>query len=373
MNIGIPLGFSFGSGEDKTLYEQHFSAFAAQTGIKLSKFAIESDQGSALKAVCQGNCSVHLACLRHLLVSLRFSAFSYAAGEIIKCATLFELNNTLTSFAGEFEKIKTDTEIAELNKVLAKIGMEYKDKTINITDATRWEQVSILARIKHRMPSTTNSLEATHGHLNKKVPRNNNFWASINRLCESISLKCNNVNERIQQNYNYIKRTTIKRMKSLSQTSMEGQQGSYLTNKDHCYCNENKLVSAIMDIDIPCSHRCSLGATFPECPKIDIPLIKQWNELVVDYNIIPVSHDTHDYDENLGAKKYAVNIIKRFSCYTKKEEIEKYVNDNYTSDDEECYIDGKDVELIKLIFRGIKIFSDKKLEQKVEKGIHSKQ
>ena len=123
MNIGIPLGFAFGSGEDKLLYEQHFNAFAAQTGISLSKYVIESDQGSALKAVCQEKCAAHLACLRHLLVSLRFSAFSFAVSEIIKCASQYDFDNALKTFAIEFEKIKTEKEITELNKVLAKLGM----------------------------------------------------------------------------------------------------------------------------------------------------------------------------------------------------------------------------------------------------------
>ena len=316
MNIGIPLGFAFGSGEDKLLYEQHFNAFAAQTGISLSKYVIESDQGSALKAVCQEKCAAHLACLRHLLVSLRFSAFSFAVSEIIKCASQYEFDNALKTFAIEFEKIKTEKEITELNKVLAKLGMQFKDKKINIVDEKRWDQVSMLERIKYRMPSTTNSLEATHGHLNKKVPRNNNLWASINRLCGSISIKCNNINERIKQNYNHVKRTTLKRMNSLSKKSMEEQQNAYLTNKDHCHCSENKLVAAIMGIDIPCSHRCALDAAFPDCPKLDIPLTKQWNDLVIEYNVIPSSHDSHDYDENMGSKMYAVNIIKRFSCYS---------------------------------------------------------
>ena len=46
MNVGIPLGFSFGSGEDKTLYQRHFAAFSEQLGVDISKFVTESDQES---------------------------------------------------------------------------------------------------------------------------------------------------------------------------------------------------------------------------------------------------------------------------------------------------------------------------------------
>ena len=43
----------------------------------------------------------------------------------------------------------------------------------------RWESVALLFRVPLHMPSTSNSLESTHGHMNQKTPRRNNFYMSI--------------------------------------------------------------------------------------------------------------------------------------------------------------------------------------------------
>jgi hypothetical protein len=51
-NVWIPLGFTFGAAETVELYEQHFGAFNCLFGINLSHYILESDQGSALCALC---------------------------------------------------------------------------------------------------------------------------------------------------------------------------------------------------------------------------------------------------------------------------------------------------------------------------------
>lgn len=47
-----------------------------------------------------------------------------------------------------------------------------KIKPINLK---RWKQVSMIERVKFRMPSCTNQVESVHGHLNVMVPRHNEF------------------------------------------------------------------------------------------------------------------------------------------------------------------------------------------------------
>lgn len=367
MNIGIPLGFAFGNSEDKTLYERHFKAFSEKTGIKLGSYVIESDQGSALKAICDENFAVHLACLRHLLVSLHYSPYSYAASELLKCSSLFELNNALTVFSDCFAKITEESELCALNNVLNKIGMNFAEKSLNLVDQKRWDQVSMLSRINFRMPSTTNSLESTHGHLNKRTPRHNGFWASINRLCESFILKNNLLNKRIQHNYAYLKATTLKKQKSVDHETMQSQQAFYSTRVDHCNCGENKLVAAILGIDIPCSHRLALGATFQQCPTLNIQTKEQWTELVIDINELPAVHTAQASDAKQGKLMYAVNIIRRFSCYSKRDEIEKFVIDNYNDIEDKFFVSGKEVSIIELIYHGISVFTEKRAEKKQEK------
>ena len=359
MNIGFPLGFAFGNSEDKSLYERHFKAYSAQTGIDISKFVIESDQGTALKAVCDDKNITHLACMRHLLVSLKFSIYSYVASELIKCSSLLDLHNALTEFSNRFAKINNEDDIAELNKVLAKIGMSFEEDCFNLIDSTRWEQVSMLARINYRMPSTTNSLEASHGHLNKKTPRHNGFWESINRIIESFMMKNHLVNQMIQHNYNQIKTTQEEVMIEL--------QSFYNTSNDHCNCGENKLLSSILDVKIPCSHRLAMGTTFPECPKINLPLSKQWNELIFEYNVLPPINELRTHGENESSKMYAISTIRRFSGYSKRDEIEQYVCTHYNIEGDSFFISGKEVSLIQLIYDGIEHFTEKRNIQRLNK------
>ena len=373
MNIGIPLGFAFGSGEDKNLYERHFTAFATKTGIDLSKIVIESDQGSALKAICDEKGINHLACIRHLLVSLRFSSYSFAATKLIKAESEIDLNNYKAEFSKTFAAIEDEQELNDLNKILGKIGMQFSDGKINVIDEKRWNQVSLLSRIDLKMPSTTNSLESVHGHLNKKTPRNNSFWSSVNRLCTSFIIKTNLLNSRIQHNFEFLRGNTYKKLKTFTEDKMHLQLGFYATTVDKCSCGDNKLISAILGVDIPCCHRIALGAVFPLCPKLDISLSNQWNELVYDFNELPPIIEVQKSDADDMVKKYVVNTIRRYSCYSKRDEIEKYVNERYNPEqDDDIFIDGREASLIPLIYKGIEFFSNKRAELKAAKGKQAK-
>ena len=68
--------------------------------------------------------------------------------------------------------------------MLKKMGHNYSYANNEITrcDENRWKQVSMMERVFYEMPSTTNSLESSHGHLNRKTPRRNNFWTALNRI-----------------------------------------------------------------------------------------------------------------------------------------------------------------------------------------------
>ena len=81
-SVSIPLGFSFGAAETKDLYELLFIYFKSKLDIDLSQYIIESDQGSALRSVCEHYGNEHLACLRHLLVSLRYDEFGFQVANL---------------------------------------------------------------------------------------------------------------------------------------------------------------------------------------------------------------------------------------------------------------------------------------------------
>lgn len=64
-NTGIPLAFSFGLSETKSLYNRHFDYFSKQFDINLEKFTFESDQGPDLISVFEERKVNHVLCLRH--------------------------------------------------------------------------------------------------------------------------------------------------------------------------------------------------------------------------------------------------------------------------------------------------------------------
>lgn len=57
-----------------------------------------------------------------------------------------------------------------IEQILAKIGLgyDYLKCIIEVQDVKKWNQRSMMHRIKYSMPTTTNSLERVHGQLNKK-------------------------------------------------------------------------------------------------------------------------------------------------------------------------------------------------------------
>jgi hypothetical protein len=104
-NVGIPVAFAFGPVEDSNLYETFFTTFMEVYNIDLSIYVLESDQGSALKSIASKYGNQHLACLRHFLVSLKQSKFSYQVGNLVKCRVLKDFITLKEIYEKEFSNI----------------------------------------------------------------------------------------------------------------------------------------------------------------------------------------------------------------------------------------------------------------------------
>ena len=181
-NVSVPLGFSFGKSETKDEYQLLFSFFKSKLNIDLSNYIIESDQGSALKSVCSDNSCIHLACLRHLLVSLKYDEFSYDAAKLVKAKSMTDFEVICNILSERYKNISDEKTFAKLLKTLDKIGLTFYDDAIHISNTERWNSVSQIQRVHFKMPSTTNALESIHGHINSMIPRRNEFWNSLYRL-----------------------------------------------------------------------------------------------------------------------------------------------------------------------------------------------
>ena len=92
-NVGVPTSFAFGGAEDKELYSLFTSFIRKQTGVDISEYNVESDQGTALRAICDGFSKTHFACIRHFKVALKSSVFSFQVGNLISCCSEFEFES----------------------------------------------------------------------------------------------------------------------------------------------------------------------------------------------------------------------------------------------------------------------------------------
>lgn len=360
-NIGLPIGFSFheGSSETRELYESLFITMKMTLDIDISIYPVESDLGPALNSLSIKYGLIQFYCLRHYLSNLKKNPFGYEISLLINCDSEKDLEKTKEVLVKKFKQIKDKKTQKLLNKNLNNIGLNFNGKSINEVDEVKWMKVSLLKRIPFKMPSTTNSLESTHGHLNEKTPRRSSFFMGLYRIIKSLSIKIQSCDEMFKHNFYYCKKRTIDKSQ-LPENSMKNMIKFYNTNIDSCDCGENKLVSAMIDIKLPCSHQIYIGNQFPSIPDFNPHFDCQWSNLVIDYNIL--DDDNSKIIKEPYEKKYAKSKIRFYTQYTKKD-IDDYVDENYNETDDSMFIKNHGVSLIEFVLDGIKHFKELKKKE----------
>jgi hypothetical protein len=119
-NVEIRVALSFGPTEDTALYNTFYLTFRSLLSLALSPYILESDQGSALRAICSKYHNRHLTCLRHLLVSLGRKSLAWEIGNLVRCQTDFERLKRL--YEQIFAGVKPQDQ-NRLDKALRKIGL----------------------------------------------------------------------------------------------------------------------------------------------------------------------------------------------------------------------------------------------------------
>lgn len=116
-NTRIPISYSFGASKTKPLYMRLFSTFQKILHIDLTQYKFLSDQGPAIIELFTNLKIKHYICLRHFLVTLKFSKYSYTITNIIKCCTLQELQNCLMFYSDVFSYDIDPNDIKKRDKV----------------------------------------------------------------------------------------------------------------------------------------------------------------------------------------------------------------------------------------------------------------
>ena len=364
-NVGIPIGFSFGKSEDKEIYSSLLKTISDKFQYNFDRKVLLSDQGSALKATAESFKMIHLLCLRHLLVSIKFNIISYPLGIFLRSVSENDMTYAQSFLYANLQNLQNPKMKAYARKLCQKIGIDFDDSGIKIVDEQHLKSVSMHYRTEYRMPSTTNSLEATHGHLNKKTPRRNNFFMSIYRIVSNLMSKSQNIVKEIKTNYRRACFNSTKYAKATSEERMQLEISHYHSSQDCCECSENMLLAAALGFDIPCSHRIKLGAEIPETPEIDLKFTSDVETLQIEYLYLPRDDNADQLSEEAYDKQQAIETITRFSHYHKKDRIIEYVNENYNRPVlNEAFIIKKPLSLLQLINNGIVHFTLLKQEEK---------
>jgi hypothetical protein len=118
-------------------------------------------------------------------------------------------------------------------------------------------------RVVTRMPSTTESLEATHVHLNEAISPRNPFWASLALFFEVIADKTIHIETAAVHDFRPFLNRSKRRRQSVSQRKMAEECAFFGSTAEVCSCTETVHVSSSYQADIPCSHRYSMGVVKP--------------------------------------------------------------------------------------------------------------
>lgn len=331
-NTSVPIAYAFGHGETKDLYSFLLQTVESKMDVTFQGKVFASDQGTSLRALFREWGIIHLACIRHFYHNLKKFDYFYELRNIIKSATEFEYNNSINEFITEIKRILTENsgELSNINRSLKKIGFKYQNNNLDIINDEQWNMITMKNRVKYHMPTTTNSLESTHGHMNQRTPRRNNFFAALFRIHNELQSKYENLQSRIIHNYNYLKNLTIKKMNMHKPEEIRSMCVHYQTSIDSCLCSENKIESSNYKLDLPCFHRMFLGSNFDILPELSFEFSKEFNSLYIDQPIL-LPEETANENEDSGFS-YAVRSIKLFSKHKKDNDIIKLVQEHKTQD-----------------------------------------
>jgi hypothetical protein len=356
-NVGIPIAVSFGPVEDTALYETFYTTLMELFRFDLSTFTVESDQGSALRAICKKYQNPHLACLRHLLVSLGRGTFAFEIGNLVRCRSQVDFDRLKERYETLFSSVEK-SQRGPLKKTLRKVGLDLKRGRIVIGNAERWHEVSMMERVETAMPTTTNSLESTHGHLNADTPRRNSFWPSLHRIIGAILTKSTNFWSCIQHNFADEVCESLTRFVKTDPVVMQQEMDWYKTTPRSCGCGETIHLSKMYGVRMPCSHQYCLGVAKPSVPQaFKLTFEETWADCVLEIRTLERQAPDPSPAHATYVKDLAVRNIKRFSGSRSKEEIGQYVEDNLVMSPD--FALGLPISVFDLISRGIEHFRKK--------------
>jgi hypothetical protein len=142
---------------------------------------------------------------------------------------------------------------------------------------------SIKERARTGRPTTTNSLESSHGHLNASTPQRNSFWRSFRRIIGMMLAKSTELGSCVRHNFGHEVRESLTRATKLDDRVMQQEIQWYRMTLTSCDCGERIHLSVTYGVRMPCSHQYVLGAPKPSLPQsFDSSFPVKWSRWVLD-------------------------------------------------------------------------------------------
>jgi hypothetical protein len=161
-------------------------------------------------------------------------------------------------------------------------------------------------RVVTRMPSTTNSLQTTHRHLNEAILRRNLFWASLVLFFEAIVDKAIHFETAAVHDFRTSQKRSKRRSQSASKRRMTKECAFFGSTAEVCSCAETVHVSCFYQADIPCSHRYAMGAMKPGCPRLDLNIRASTETVAYSETIHQRDHQGGRQADLTSLKDYAI-------------------------------------------------------------------
>jgi hypothetical protein len=348
-NTAIPLAFSFGPIEDSNLYDMFYNIFNERFNLNLSRFTLESDQGSGLARFARMHGIVQRFCLRHFLATLKDHVFAVFVHFLVKVETQAELSLLLEYYRlplhqsiERVDQSRTGDGLKRAQREFTKAGLIVVYQAgerlpfIHIEDQFRWDQVSSINRINEALPMTTNSIEAINGHCNEATPRRNSLWGSLNRLGKMVNRGIESFPMSVKHNFNAATRRTAAFVRVIGEREINRQKIFYHTNLGDatCDCGVSTYFSRLFNQFVPCCHLMHAGLKKPAL--VNPPVLIRSTESSFLLAVVTAERDgeepSHERRENLlGLAAHAIKNLSKTGV--KFEEVLLWATENWQTDE----------------------------------------
>jgi len=271
-NVGVPLGFIIGSSENSKLYEHFYDEACSTIGKNINNIPCLSDFGLALKSFCERKSIEQFYCQRHLFQLLgNNNPIHPVINVLTKCISEKSLALSFIACSSFILKlIEFGVKQSSINETLKKIGLSFIDGAIVYSNEELFKHCSLLHRIDKGIPTTTNHVESTHGHLNSNTPRRKGLFSILNRLITSLIRKTKAIDQCYKRNLS----KQIHELNVLLNISgnelLQKERLFYETTHNECMCGKS-FQSSLYGIKIQCIHQITSGENIPVISSITNP------------------------------------------------------------------------------------------------------